>query len=144
MLTFAVYDENGLARDFVLQHAHLLGHEDIGMQGEIEFEDGLIECTKRSVDAAALAVMVDVGDLGRLILQTCRLPDRDEPYLLHLELARYRIKTFLAKSEEWQILDLASDHPSIRQWEEARSIFTTALTTADPKRHGSAFGNKQR
>lgn len=65
------------------------------------------------------------------MLQTCLLPSREEPYLLRVELARYQIKLFLAKAEEWQMADLSRDHAATRLWEKARRHFTAALTAPD-------------
>ena len=70
--------------------------------------------------------------MGDLMLQTCLLPDRPEPYILAVELARHRIKMFIAKSEEWQMFDLSAEHPAMQLWEEARQLFTRSLTTHDP------------
>src|SRR5690606_37920746 len=67
-----------------------------------------------------------------LMLQTCLLPERDQPYLLSLELARHRIKMFIVKCEEWQMFDLSMDDPAMIAWEEARQLFTRALNTAAP------------
>ena len=52
-------------------------------------------------DTAALALQYRVGNIGEFTLQTCLLPDRDQPYLLCLELARHRVMTLYAKLEDW-------------------------------------------
>jgi GH35 family endo-1,4-beta-xylanase len=39
---------------------------------------------------------------------------------------------FLAKSEEWQMFELDSEHPATRSWEEARQLFTQALNIENP------------
>ena len=84
----------------------MIGPDDVAIRGELTFEDGLIECTKRANHSVGLCLPYDAGPLGRLMLQTCLLPDRDKPYLLSMEVARHRIKTFIAKSEEWQMFEL--------------------------------------
>lgn len=119
-----------------LQHCHLLGPDDIGLPGEISFEDGHLVCDKKTVDAAALSLMVDAGKAGRLLLQTCLLPDRDEPYLLYLELARHRLKSFLVKLEDWLLYELPLEHPVIKLWSDSRDTFTEAMIVArsDPAR----------
>lgn len=132
MLQFAVYDDSGPAREWPLVNAHLLGQDDVAQPGKIAFKDGLISCKKRGANAAALSLLHDVGPSGRLMLQTCLLPDRDEPYLLNVELARHRIKTFIVKSEEWQLWDLDPQHGAMRHWEEARRLLTKAMITEDP------------
>jgi hypothetical protein len=132
MFRFAVYDDDGPATSRPLVNAHLLGPEDLAVPGKIVFEDGHIVCKKRLGRAMALCLQHDAGRLGTLMLQTCLLPEKDTPYVLSVELARHRIKMFLAKSEEWQMFDLSDGHPAMRHWEQARQLLTTALTAKDP------------
>jgi GH35 family endo-1,4-beta-xylanase len=132
MLRFTVYDDAGPASAWPLVNAHLLGPDDLAIRGQIAFRDGQILCKKRSGDAAALCLQYDAGSMGILMLQTCLLPEREEPYLLSIELARHRIKMFIAKSEEWQMFDLSAGHPAMRHWEQARQLLTRALTASDP------------
>lgn len=138
MLRFAVYDEHGPATQWTLVNAHMLGADDQPVRGDVKFENGRILCRKRGSGAAALCLQFDAGPMGRLMLQTCLLPDRSEPYLLLAELARHRIKMFIAKSEEWQMFDLSAEHPATRLWEEARRLLTEAWTSADPLRANRA------
>ena len=65
------------------------------------------------------------------MLQTAILPPREEPYMLSLELARHRIKSFLDLSENWSLFYLSDDNPAVLRWEEARLIFTRALVSVD-------------
>ena len=72
---------------------------------------------------------------GRLTLETCLLPERDQPYLLSLELARKRLMMFLNCLEEWQHFDLPPESPIMGLFERARTAFTNALVaqrSADP------------
>jgi GH35 family endo-1,4-beta-xylanase len=131
MLHFAVYDEHGPASDWPLINAHLVGPDDLPVRGDVAFEDGVINCRKRGSQAVGLCLQYHAGSMGTLMLQTCLLPDRQEPYLLSVELARHRIKMFIAKSEEWQMFDLSAEHPAMRLWEQARRLSTDAWTSAD-------------
>lgn len=133
MLQFAVYDEKGPATEWSLVNAHLVGPDDLPVQGEVSFKNGLIRCRRRGAGAVALCLQYDAGSAGTLMLQTCLLPDRAEPYLLSVELARHRIKMFIAKSEEWQMFDLSAEHPAMRLWEEARQLSTQAWTSPAPQ-----------
>ncbi|HMN95760.1 MAG TPA: hypothetical protein PKC43_05855 [Phycisphaerales bacterium] len=132
MLQFLVFDDEGPARTFPLGNAYMLGRDEVAQRAEIDFRDGRIRCRLRGPDPAALCVQQDAGSMGRLMLQTPLLPQRAEPYLLSLELARQRIKQFIVKSEEWQMFDLPPAHAAIRLWEEARELFTLAVNDADP------------
>jgi len=132
MLKFAVYDHDQKqsaqpAAAFPLYHAHLLGNDSIGMQAEIEFSNGIIQCDKKSIDAAGLELLINVDELGSLVLRTCLLPDREEPYLLHLELARHRVKSFLVKLEDWMLCGIDEQHPVMQAWAEAKNLLSQAL-----------------
>ncbi len=129
MIRFAVHDRSGLAKEMPLHHAHIVGKEDLTVAGTIAFEDGIITCKKHSADAAALGVQVDAGPNGRLVLQTCLLPDREQPYNLFVELARHRLMLLLNKFEEWSLVALPADHPVMAGFEKARELFTKAIAT---------------
>jgi hypothetical protein len=96
------------------------------MRGAIWFEDGVITCDKRETGVAALALQQSAGALGELTLQTCLLPDRDEPYLLSVELVRHRLMVLYHKSEDWGMLDVQDDVVTQRI-ETAKRNFIQAL-----------------
>lgn len=137
MLSFAVYDEAGPARAFTPRHACLFGPDDLAVPAEITFDEGLIRCRKSTPEAAALSLQYRVDmpgaddaparTIGLFTLRTCLLPERDQPYLLTLELARHRIMLVLNKLEQWGLFDLPQDHPAVEKFERARHRFATAL-----------------
>ncbi len=137
MLQFKVFDDDGSRACFDLKGAHLLLRDDVAIRGEVTLREGgaaggrLIRCRRRGTDPVALAIIHDAGRMGRLMLHTTLLPDREEPYLLALELARQRIKQFIAKSEEWQMFDLSPEHSAMQLWEDARQHFTLAINDLD-------------
>lgn len=131
MLKFAVHDEHGPAASWDLIEPLLLDQDDVVVPGQVQFRDGLIQCTQKGNRVVGLGLLYDTGACGNLALQTCLLPDREEPYHLTVELARHRIAMFLAKSEEWQMLDLSEGHPAMALWESARQLLTKALVAKD-------------
>ncbi len=130
MLRFAVYEDDGLTGEDPLLGACLIGADDLAEPGKISFQDGEIHVTRKGNRSTALSLQYDAGRMGVLMLQTCLLPDRNEPYILALELARHRIKFFITKSEEWQMFELSAEHPAMKLWEQARRRFTRALTAS--------------
>jgi GH35 family endo-1,4-beta-xylanase len=132
MLRFSVYDENGPATDWPLVNAYMIGPGEVPVGGRVSFKDGRIVCRPKGSQASALCLQHDAGPMGRIMVQTCLLPQRDRPYDLAIELARHRIKMFIAKSEEWQMFDLDAEHPAIRRWEKARELFSKAVNSSDP------------
>lgn len=127
MITFAVFDENGLDADWTLRHAHLLGADSIVAPGRISLEGGLIRCEPVETGSTALALQWDAGDLGAVTLRTCLLPFRERPYLLSLELARHQIMQLFVKLEEWGEFARPADDPVQQLFEKALAKFTVAL-----------------
>ncbi|MEM7621800.1 MAG: hypothetical protein AAF235_01190, partial [Planctomycetota bacterium] len=138
----------GAASAFALRHAHLLGPESNPVAGTITLQGDFIECVKPHAEAAGLALQValDASTLeqcfnasdhpagagqavhpGVITLRTCLLPERDRPYLLSLELARHAIMLCFNKLEDWQLVELPSDHEIMQRFETARVAFTAAL-----------------
>lgn len=151
MFSFAVFDPNGgPAGRFTPRHALLFGPDDLPVAAQITFDAGLIRCTKATTDAAGLALQYEVaaadgsGVLQATTLKTCLLPARSIPYLLSLELARYRIMLFLNKLEEWGLVDLPPDHAIIARFEEARQAFTKALVAQRADSTPGAFAGFSR
>ena len=132
MLRFAAHDDDGPATDWPLVNAYLLGPGEVPVPGEISFQDGHIVCKSRASHTVALCLQHDAGRMGKLMLQTCLLPERKRPYRLSTELARHRIKLFITKSEDWQLFNIDVEHPALKRWKRARSLFSQALNTKDP------------
>lgn len=149
MLRFAVFDQPGQPHAWRVEQAYLFGADDIPIQAEISLESGEIVATKTVETAAGLCITARVDMslgggkskcLGTLHLKTCLLPDRQEPYLLFLELARHQLMFVFNKLEQWGLFDLPPDHPSMRQFERAQATFTRALVE---QRHHPEPGSGQ-
>lgn len=129
MLKFQVFEDSKPATQCVIRNAHLLGPDHSAMRGGITFDtaSGQIVCDKKESGSAGLAIQQGVGDCGELTLQTCLLPDRDEPYSLLLELARHRLMTLYNKFEDWGMFDVIAETPVQRRADLARKLFIEAL-----------------
>lgn len=132
MLRFLVFDEQGPASSWPLVNAHILGADDTALRGAVAFKGGAVVCkTSDPTAAIALCIEVDAGKAGTMMLQTCLLRQRDEPYRLYEELARHRIKIFLEKSEQWGLLDPAKAPEAFELFERARSAFVSGMLEQD-------------
>lgn len=141
MLRFTIHPSRDRRVKFDAARGYLLGAHDMAVKGRIKVGDGILECETTSSKAAAINLECETKEMGRLALSTCLLEQRDEPYLLLLELARHRIKQFIAKAEDWQIWDHPAAKEALEQWNRARDHFTSAMTSADPAQadHESAL-----
>jgi len=139
MLSFKVYPDAQAQQDagpWKLRNAHLVGPEQACVRGEIALDGDVIRCTKKESGPVALALQHDVGKCGRLSIQTCLLPDRPEPYLLNLELARHRLMILYTKLEEWSMFELEIGQVLVEHADAARERFISALCVQgqDPER----------
>lgn len=134
MLRFHLPQTDGFGSDWVTRNAHALGPDLHPLRATITVEDEVLTLERRDMVSTALSLLYPVGDLGELTLQTCLLPDRDEPYRLSIELARHRLMTLYSLLEEWSMFELPGDHPVQRRSRESREAFVEALClqTEDP------------
>lgn len=143
MLKFRVFEDGRPAKRWSLRNTYLIGADGNAVRGSIWFDQGLIICEKREVGSVALACQHRIPGIGELTVQTCLLPERDEPYVLDLELARHRLMLLYVKQEEWNLFDLDPGHPIIKRAEAAREMFIESLCAQhnDPTR-AAAKGQK--
>jgi GH35 family endo-1,4-beta-xylanase len=127
MLRFDVYIDGKGSGAVSLEGAHLIGSEGLPLRGEISVEDNGIVCQKRTAGAASLNLIWPVKSAGTLMLETARLPERDEAYILNVELARGRLMRIAQKVEDWGLFD----HPGLaevsKHLNRARDLFIEAL-----------------
>ncbi|MCE2883190.1 MAG: hypothetical protein LW636_12660, partial [Planctomycetaceae bacterium] len=130
MIRFRVHDPNGpngagapLAGDAWLRCASIIGLDGKPVRGRLVRQGGVIEVEPADENPAGVALLVDAGGAGRLVLQTCFLPAREEPYELFLEVARWLIKQFVEASEEWQMFNPARAPAAFEAWERSRELF---------------------
>ncbi|MEQ9460178.1 MAG: endo-1,4-beta-xylanase [Phycisphaeraceae bacterium] len=128
MLRFQLPTGEGFGSDWVARNAHTLGPDGHPLRSTITVSDHQLQVDRREMIAVSLALLYPVGDLGELTLQTCLLPDRDEPYRLSIELARHRLMLLYTMLEEWSMFDLPEQHPVHRRSIEARTNFIEALS----------------
>ena len=134
MIQFTTCSSNPFADDLI--NAHLLTRDNQVIQGAVSIENGIITANAQGHANFSLCLLYDAGKAGRLMLQTAILPQREEPYLLSLELARHRIKMFLDQCENWSLFGLSDENPAVEAWEQSRLIFTKALVCKDEHKQG--------
>jgi hypothetical protein len=115
-----------------LQGAHLVGTDGVALRGDIRYDPGLITCEKRTAGPASLALLWPVEGVGRLLLETARLQERERPYHLHRELVRGRLMRLSQKREDWV---LQNDDPvtpeTAREIDGARDLFVESIKADD-------------
>ena len=92
---------------------------------KIRFKGGIIECRRKNVDSAGLALLWPVEGFGRIMLPTTRLPARKEPYNLNVELARAKLMQTTLKREDWAIFEEGNSLAALAH--EAQNLFIESL-----------------
>ena len=100
MLRFEVYRDGAAAEHVDLSGAYVFGQDGIPVRADLAAAKGQVLCLKRTPGACGLAVLWDAGGPGRMMLPTSRLPDRKEPYILNVELARAAVMRVIQKRED--------------------------------------------
>jgi hypothetical protein len=131
VLKFAWYPEGREPRPPDLRGAYLVGVDEVPVRGELRVDGNIIACESRSREAVGLSVLWPVKDYGTMQLQTTRLPVRDEPYHLHIELARHRLMRISTKREEWGLFDYPGVEEIAAKVDRARDLFLEALQKTD-------------
>ncbi len=126
-MKFLVFKDGQGVDEFTLSAAYMFGADGIPLHTteRIRFKHGVIDCKRKSNDAAGLALLWPVEGFGRVLLPTTRLPERKEPYILNVELARARLMQITLKREDWAIFE--EDNSGAELAHEATSLFIEAL-----------------
>ncbi len=127
MLKFITIDQTESFAGGIPSNAYLIGVDGNPMRANIQIKGEEIWCDKRETGTAALVIQRSVGVCGELTVQTCLLPDREDPYLLILELARHQLMELYHKLEDWGMFDLDRASAVSKRASMARRLFVEAL-----------------
>src|SRR4051794_30830079 len=142
MLRFRVFKNGVPPAELDLATAYLVGSDSVPIRGEFSYSNGEIVCRKRAAGPAALTLMWETKNFGSVMLETTRLPERDEPYILNLELARGRVMRLMQKREEWGLFDLPEAAAVNEKAVEARDLLLEAITHQGEPSVASEFSDK--
>jgi hypothetical protein len=127
VLKFLVFNDGLPLREFDVTPSYLIGQDEIPIRSQIKSSEGILYCQKSSDEAAAVAVLWEVKGCGKFLLQTTRLPDREKPYVLNLELARWRLMRIIQKIEDWGLFDYPQIEPINELIDGAKGFLIRAL-----------------
>src|SRR5689334_5510292 len=104
-IKFEIYRGGTRVTAFEPVAATAVGPESVPIPGEVAFRDGLLVVNRKDDHATGVALLWDCGPLGTFVMETTRLPHRDKPYNLNIELARFRLMKIMQKQEDWNLFD---------------------------------------
>ena len=139
---FEIYRGGVRVNDFAPQGAYAVGPESVPIPGAVTFQDGLLITDPPDVNAAGVALLWDMGELGSFHLETTRLVPRDKPYNLNVELARLRLMKIVQKQEDWNLFDFPKADPFIQRFREAQDLFSDALGKMDEPAEAATLADR--
>jgi glycosyl hydrolase family 10 len=101
-----VFDKGNAAQQLPLHGSYMFAQDEIPVRGQLQFDKGQLVGVRHSDTPVGLNTLWDVADFGKVMLQTTRLPEKDKPYNLNVELARSRLLRISQKREDWNSSDL--------------------------------------
>ena len=106
LIRFAVHPASLLSDWPEVHSGYLTGADGRIFPTRIEILDNLIGCRRTSSESVKFHVAWPVQNFGRIIIPTASLPEREEPYLLAVELARGKIVQVRNQSAQWELAGL--------------------------------------
>jgi hypothetical protein len=126
-LKFEIYRDGARLNSYTPLAAMAMGPESVPIPGEITFKDGLLVLGRTDEHAVGVSLLWDAGPFGAYQLETTRVPPRDEPYILNVELARARLMKIIQKQEDWNLFEFPKADKFTARFREAQNLFADAL-----------------
>jgi hypothetical protein len=142
VLKFLVFKDGSPVGELDVTSAHMLGPDDVPIKSQVRYADRLLVCQKTTEEAAALAILWEVKGAGKYLLQTTRLPSREKPYILNVELARWRLMRILSKLEDWGLFEYPKTEAIYELLETSRKLFINALQESQTPAQAAELADK--
>ncbi len=142
LIRFAVHSAS-LLTDWPEVHAgYLTGADGRVFPTRIEVQDNIVGCRRTSSESAKFHVAWPVKDYGRLVIPTGSLPEREQPYLLSVELARGKIVQVRNQAAQWELAGLRVPAEFAGPNREAHRLFARAASSQEKPEMASDLANE--
>jgi hypothetical protein len=126
-IKFEIYRDGQRVINFDPIGATAMGPESVPIPGEVVFRDALLIVDRKDEHAAGVSLLWDCGAQGTYQIETTRLPPREKPYNLVVELARFRLMKIVQKQEDWNLFDVVKADKFIARFGEAQNLLADSL-----------------
>lgn len=138
MLKFSVLTDGGDPAELIdLERAYLAGADGDPIRSQMRLLGTNLFCEKRSEGLAALVLPWDVPGLGRVMLRTTPLAERDGAYNLLVELLRGRVLEIWQKREDWGYAYNGPSDEFMAAFTEVKHQFAAAAARIDESEEAS-------
>lgn len=139
LLRFLVYPEELLNEWPEVHRAYISGFDGRIYPTRVELSGNVVTCRRPHSDSGKLHVPWPVQNFGRPVLSTTSLREREEPYLLPLELARGKLAMMREQCAAWEMLNMEVPRECKRAEREAFTLLSRAAAASSSPEESSAL-----
>ena len=121
---------------------YLTGADGRVFSTRIEVDGAIIGCRRTSSESSKFHVAWPVAGFGRPVIATASLPERDEPYLLPIELARGKIVQVRNQASQWELSGMRVPPEFAEPSRLAHRAFAKAASGQDRPEEASQLANE--
>jgi hypothetical protein len=122
--------------------AYICGVDQSAWPTRIELVGNELHCRRQNSDSGKLNIAWPVAGFGRPMLSTASLPEREEPYLLAVELARGKIVQVRNQVALWETAGMAIPSEFVPLHREAHQLLARAVAAQDEPSRASKIAQE--
>lgn len=112
-----------------LEHVYMCGPDDLPWFSRAYFSGDQLVIERNEDDSGRVFVPWRIGDSGPLLINTSTLMEREDPYILEVELSRGMANNLRNQIAQWEMMGLVVPPPLRAKVLEGTSQFARAATT---------------
>ena len=125
-----------------LEHVHMCGGDDLPWFGRAYFSGNQLVIERNESDSGRVFVPWRIDQNGPLLIATSTLMERDEPYILEVELARGMVNSLRNQLAQWEAMGLVVSDDLAAGVRESTTQFARAATTQDDLPTAADWGQR--
>ncbi|MFN0056200.1 MAG: hypothetical protein ACKV0T_28970, partial [Planctomycetales bacterium] len=137
VMRFLVHPESLLADWAELYRAYVSGVDHAAWPTRIEVDGHLLIVRRQNSDSGKLNVACPVPGFGRPMVTTASLPEREQPYVLAVELARGKIVQVRNQFAFWHSAGMSIPQEFLALHREAHRLLGQAVSVQDDPQNAS-------
>jgi hypothetical protein len=142
LMRFIVHPESILADWPEIYRGYLCGADGRVFATRIEVEGNTVLCRRTTSESAKFYVGWPISGYGRPVTGTASLPEREEPYLLAVELARGKIVQIRNQASQWEVAGMVMPADFAEPSAEAHRLFARAASSQDRPQEASRLADE--
>jgi hypothetical protein len=139
LMRLIVHDRQRIPPDG-LEHVYMCGPDDLPWFSRAYFSGDQLVIERNEDDSGRIFVPWRVGSSGPILISTSTLMEREEPYILEVELARGMANTLRNQIAQWEMMGLVVPDSLRAKVLEATRLFSRAATSQSDLAAAAAAG----